>query len=294
MTFPLLPLAAGGHPLHVHGSTGHWSVWSVDPLVLLAAGAVVLLYALGWLRLRRRGRPDLAGVPRAACFALGIDILVVALISPLNHVGHEYLLSAHMTQHMLIGDVAPLLLVLGVSGPLSLFVIPRPALRALARPRPRAVLRLLGRPWVAFAAWSAVTAGWYVPAAYDFALGSTWGHYVMQLSIIATGLGVWAHIVGTVPHMRMSHARRAGYAVGLLAVGMIVSEVLFLRDPLYSVYVDQPDRLFGLSPAADQIRASLIMTAEQMITLLMAATLLMWTHVDRAVAERDEVAASRA
>ena len=79
----------------------------------------------------------------------------------------------------------------------------------------------------------------------------------------------------------MSHAKRAGYAVGLLFAGMVVSEFLFLNDPLYPVYVDQPDRLFGLTPEADQIRASLIMTAEQMITLLMAATLIMWSHVDR-------------
>ena len=63
-----------------------------------------------------------------------------------------------MTQHVLIGDVGPALLVLGVTGPLALFVVPRPALRALARPRPRAVLRVLGRPWVAFVAWIVVMA----------------------------------------------------------------------------------------------------------------------------------------
>ena len=74
---------------------------------------------------------------------------------------------------------------------------------------------------------------------------------------------------------------------------MLVSEFLFLNDPLYDVYVNQPDRLFDLSPEADQIRASLIMTGEQMITLLMAATLIMWNHVDGAVAERadDDAAA---
>ena len=93
------------------------------------------------------------------------------------------------------------------------------------------------------------------------------------------------HILGILPRIRMSHARRAAYALGLLAVNMVVSEVLFLRGPLYSVYVEQPDRLLGLSPTADQTRAALIMTAEQMLTLLTAATLLLWTHVDRAVAE---------
>ena len=75
--------------------------------------------------------------------------------------------------------------------------------------------------------------------------------------MIVAGLAVWMHIVGILPRIRMSHARRAGYALGLLAVNMLVSEVLFLRDPLYSVYVEQSDRLLGLSPTADQTRAAL-------------------------------------
>lgn len=271
----------------VSGEGSPWSAWGTDPLVLMGVAVAALLYGAGWWRLRDRGRPDLAGLPRAACFAAGLAVIALALLSPLDHVGEEYLLSVHMTQHMLIGDVGPLLLTLGVAGPLALFVVPRPALRALARPRPRAVLRVLGRPWVAFAAWSAVMCGWHVPAAYDYALAHPWAHYAEHLTMIVAGLAVWMHILGILPRIRMSHARRAAYALGLLAVNMVVSEVLFLHGPLYSVYIEQPDRLLGLSPTADQTRAALIMTAEQMLTLLTAATLLLWTHVNRAVAERD-------
>ena len=277
---------------HVGEGGDPWTVWGPSPLVLVGIAAVALLYAAGWLRLRGRGRPDLASLPRAAAFAAGLAVIGLALVSPLDHIGEEYLLSAHMTQHMLIGDVGPLLLTLGVMGPLALFVVPRPALRALCRPRPRAALRVLGRPWVAFVAWSLVMCGWHVPYAYDRALGNPLIHDLEHLTMIAAGLGVWMHILGTVPRIRMSHARRAGYALGLFLVGMVVSEVLFLRDPLYSVYLEQPVRLLGLSPGADQIRASLIMASEQMLTLLTAAALLMWSHVDRVAAERE--AASRA
>ena len=234
MSVPPLALQVGGH---AHAGGAPWLTWSVEPLVPLALAVVTLFYLSGWLRLRRRGRPELASVARLAAFLLGVQILNLALTSPLDHVADHYLLSVHMVQHVLIGDVAPILLTLGVMGPLALFVIPRPILRASARPRVRTVLRALGRPWVAFVAWSVVTCGWYVPAAYAFALSSGWGHWAMQLSIIVTGLGVWAHIIGIVPRMRMSHARRAAYAVGLLAVGMVVSEVLFLADPLYPLYV---------------------------------------------------------
>ncbi len=276
---------------HVAGDGSPWDTWGADPLVLFGVAGVALLYAMGWSRLRGRGRPDLASLARTACFAGGLVVVGLALLSPLDHIGEEYLLSAHMTQHVLIGDVAPLLLALGVAGPLALFVVPRPVLRALARRRPRAVLRILGRPWVAFAAWAAVMWGWHVPVAYQYALEHPWAHNVEHVSMITIGLMVWMHILGLVPRRRMSHARRAGYALGLLAVGMALSEVLFLRGPLYSVYIDQPERLLGLSPTADQTRAALLMAAEQMITLVTAAALLMWSHVDQAVAERNAVAA---
>ena len=66
----------------------------------------------------------------------------------------------------------------------------------------------------------------------------------------------------------MSPAGRAAFAVGLMVAGMVVSEWLFLSGPLYGVYIDQPDRLFGLSPIADQTKAALIMGSEGMITML--------------------------
>lgn len=276
--------------LHAAGEIDPWTAWALDPLVPIGAAAVGLLYMGGWLRLRARGRPDLANGWRAVAFAAGLVVIAFALVSPLDHIGEEYLLSAHMTQHVLIGDLGPALLTLGVMGPLAMFVVPRPALRALARPRPRAVLRVLGRPWVAFVAWTVVMLGWHVPSAYGYALDNRWAHDLEHLSMIAVGLAVWMHIVGNVPRIRMSHARRAAYALGLFLVGMVLSEALFLRDPLYDVYVEQPDRLFGLSPTADQIRAALIMAAEQMLTFLTAAALLMWSHVERATAEREAAA----
>jgi putative membrane protein len=272
-------------------SVDPWTTWALEPLVLLGVVVSLVFYASGWSRLRRRSRPDLASIPRAACFAAGLAVIALALMSPLDYIGEEYLLSAHMTQHMLIGDVAPVLLTLGVVGPLALFVIPRPALRVLARSRWRAVLRVLGRPGVAFAAWAAVMWGWHVPGAFEYALAHPWAHEAEHLTMLTAGLGVWIHIFGLVSRHRMSHARRAAYALGLLAVGMVLSEVLFLREPLYSVYINQQERLLGLSPTADQTRAALIMAAEQMLTLVTAAALLMWSHVDHAVAERDAVAA---
>lgn len=290
------PLAAGGH---VHGGevVDHWTEWHFDPWVLLLLAALTVAYAVGWQRLRRRGGREYATIPRAIAFLAGINTLVLALVSPLHHLGMDYLLSAHMSQHMMVGDIAPILLCLGVYGPIRLFAVPGPVLRWAGGPRMRPVIHWLSRPRTAFGAWVLATGVWYIPGVYEASLENGALHYFMWFTIFITGVGVWSHILAMVPHMRMSHAQRAGYAVGLLFAGMFVSEFLFLNDPLYTMYVEQPDRLFGLSPEADQIRASLTMTGEQMITLLLAATLIMWNHVDDAVAERaaqDAAAASDA
>lgn len=263
------------------------SAWSLAPVVVVAVVAAALLYAAGWRRLRARRRPDLASAGRAAAFAAGLVVILLALVSPLDAIGERYLLSAHMVQHLLIGDVGPALLALGLAGPLALFVVPRPVLRTVGRSRrARAVLRPLGRPATAFVVWVAVMGGWHVPALYGYALEHPPAHELEHATMVLAGLAVWLHIVAALPAMRMSAGRRAAYAVGLFVAGMVVSEVLFLSGPLYDVYIDQPERLLGLSPGADQMRAALFMSGEQILTLGTAAALLVWSHVDRVAAER--------
>jgi len=119
----------------------------------------------------------------------------------------------------------------------------------------RAVMRTLGRPATAVVVWAAVTIGWHVPAAYDYALEHRWAHDLEHATMLLAGVLVWIQVAGVVPRLRRSPARRAGLALTVFALGFVVSQVLFLSDPLYDVYIDQPERIFGLSPAADQVRA---------------------------------------
>lgn len=104
MTWPLHP----GVPPAPHDL---WQSWSVAPLpLLLLAGTV---YAIGLRRVwRRAGRGHGIRVWRARCYALGLLVLLVALVSPLDALGAA-LFSAHMAQHTLLMLVAAPLLVLG-------------------------------------------------------------------------------------------------------------------------------------------------------------------------------------
>lgn len=131
--------------------------WSLapgrDPVALAAGGVGVALYAQAFVRLRRRN-PRLAGVGNAVLFLSGVALGSLAVVSPLDELAEETLLSAHMTQHLLICDLAPLLLVLGVRGPICVFLLPAPVLRRVTHSRLRAVIDVLLRPVVSFALWA--------------------------------------------------------------------------------------------------------------------------------------------
>jgi cytochrome c oxidase assembly factor CtaG len=240
------------------------------------------LYAQGFVRLRRRNRAH-APLGHAALFAAGVAVSVLALVSPLDEVADDKLLSAHMLQHLLLGDVGPLLIVLGLRGALLFFLLPASVLAALARV---GALRRLGsfllRPRVAVAIWLLVIAGWHVPAAYDAAAANSALHAVEHACFALAGLLVWIQIVDPARQRRLTPGRRAALAAFLLAAGTVLAEVLLLAGPLYPRYAELVSRPLGLTASEDQRRAALLMMAEQIATLGTAAALLLWTNAAHA------------
>jgi len=98
---------------------------------------------------------------------LALALATLPLVSPLDQAGDKFLLSAHMLQHVLIGDAAPALALVVLRGPLLFFVLPAPILRVLGhRRRLRGTLAFLLRPPVSLALWALVIGAWHVPAAY--------------------------------------------------------------------------------------------------------------------------------
>src|SRR2546421_12699427 len=100
---------------------------------VIAAVVAAVLFAQAVLRLRRRGRADLAGWDRIALFALGLGVTLFALVGPLDRLADDELLYAHMGQHVLIGDLGVALMVTALRGPLLGFLLPAPVLAPLAR-----------------------------------------------------------------------------------------------------------------------------------------------------------------
>jgi putative membrane protein len=245
------------------------SAWEAPPAVLIGSALALVLFAQAFVRLRRRGRADHAGWDRAALFVAAVTLGTLALVSPLDYIGEEYLLSAHMLQHVVIGDLAVALAIVAIRGPLTFFLLPAAVLAPLARMgRLRSFLRFLLRPKIAFATWAMVIAAWHVPAAYDYTLTHQVVHDLEHVSFIVVGVVVWTLLVDPTRRGDLSLAGRIGLAVALFAAGQILADVLiFAMRPLYPVYAEQPHRLLGLSPLEDQRLAGLVMMVEQLLTL---------------------------
>lgn len=255
--------------------------WSLDPVPVAAAAAALVLYGQAFARVRRRRR-DLAGRGRAALFVSGVLVALLAVVSPLDGFGEDRLLTAHMAQHVLLVDVAPLLIVLGLRGPLAFFLLPATPLRALASVRPlRRALSFLLRPSASFVFWALAVGLWHVPALYDAAIAHPPLHALEHAALFTAGLLVWTQIVDPARRGRLGPGGRAAFAAAVLVAGMGLSETLILAAPLYPHYEHVLNRPFGFTSEEDQRRAGLLMMAEQFATLGAAAALLLWSHAER-------------
>ena len=253
------------------------SAWEAPIAVLAGAAFALALFGQAFVRLRRRRRKDHAGWDRAALFTLAVAIGTLALVSPLDYVGEEYLLSAHMLQHVIIGDLAVALAVVALRGPLVFFLIPAAVLGGLARLSwLRAGLAFLLRPKVAFALWAIVIAAWHVPAAYDYTLTHQVVHDLEHLSFVVVGVLVWVQLVDPARRRDLGIVGRLALAIALFAAGQLLADVLiFAQRPLYGSYAERPERLLGLSPLEDQRLAGLVMMGEQLLTLGTCVALLL-------------------
>jgi putative membrane protein len=253
----------------------------VIPVITAAVAALLFLQAV--VRLRRRGRPDLAGWDRIVLFGAGLGVTLFALIGPLDRLADEKLLSAHMGQHVLIGDLGPALVVTALRGPLLVFFLPAAILAPLARnTRVRAILGTLLKPRVAFSLWAANLAIWHIPYLYDLALRHDRLHNFEHVCWVFCGFLVWTLLVDPGSHRRLTVGGRVALAAAMFAAGMILSDVLvFSFTPLYPFY----HGAYGISALTDQQLAGIVMTAEQLVTLGICVALILrprWSRRARA------------
>ena len=226
--------------------------WTFDPVQLATLALVALLYGLRVRRVRARG----VAVPawRPALFATGIALLVLALASPIDRIGEQELFTFHMVQHVLIGDLAPLALLAGLTGPILRPVL---ALRVVER------LRVLAHPFVALPLWALNLGFWHLPFAYQGALHHDAVHALEHLCFFAAGVLMWAPVLETLPAPDwFGSGAKMGYVAGVRLYETVVANVFLWAGGVLYPYYERGEDFWGISPAGDQAIAGAVMMVE--------------------------------
>jgi putative membrane protein len=235
----------------------HVGSGTYEPLQLAPLLAVALAYVLRARTLARRGRPVESW--RQVSFAAGVALILAALVSPIAHLGEE-LLFAHMAQHLVLGDLAALLIVLGLTGPLLQPLLSAPGL---------GWLRGLVHPLVALPLWIANLILWHVPALYQGALTSEPLHALEHASFLGAGLLMWMALLGPLPKPAwFGNLGRLIYVVVVRFAGAALGNAFMWAGTVFYPDYAAGEASWEIGPLADQGAAGVVMTLEQGIVTL--------------------------
>jgi putative membrane protein len=241
--------------------------WSFPSGVVLALALYAGIYVVRWRRCRTPSEPHPPSVWRLLLFMTGILVLVTALCSPIDRLA-EQLLVMHMVQHVLLLDVAPILLILGLTK-----VLLRPATRRIHAIEVRA--GFLAQPLFAVLLYTAAMWVWHVPVLYDAAAEHTGIHVLEHLTFSAAGFLYWWHLVSPVS-TRLPREGMTPLVYMLstkVTVGFLGIALTFAPSAIFSYYRHQP-HYWGLTPDGDQALAGAVMALEQAIVMGIAIVVL--------------------
>jgi putative membrane protein len=240
------------------------TAFSFEPVFLALAAVAAALY---W-RAARKGRP---ATWRIVAFGSGLFLIAASLNSPLETIASRYLLLIHLLQNGLIADLAPLLVLLGLTPGMR----ERIGRLGLNRLRTRWILPI----WLG--AWYLT----HLAPCYDWALRTGWGLNIEHAILIAAGLLFWWPIVSG----RLAPPAALGYlAVAFIGSSFLGLAYIFSSRPFYAFY-EQAPRLWGLSAIRDQNLGGILMNGEQTLVFLLAIGWFVLRLLDEEQA-RDEVA----
>jgi cytochrome c oxidase assembly factor CtaG len=231
--------------------------WTLDPLQVAPVLLLAALYARRVLTLRPRGTAP----PwwRIVLFGLGIVLLLIALVSPLDYYV-ERSFGLHMVQHILLGDLAPLALLGGLTGPVL-----RPVLRYVHP------LRRIFHPFAALAIWAVNLYVWHLPFLYEAALRHDAVHALEHVCFFSAGILMWAPVLETIPMPEwFGTGAKLGYVAVVRVVETILGNFLIWPNTVFYGFYEHVSRPWGLSAISDQRLAGSVMMIEGSLVTIVA------------------------
>lgn len=218
-------------------------VWAF--LAVLVVGYATLVRSV-------RGEGGSVGRGHVVSFGAGILALWVALDWPVGPLGAGYLASVHMGQFLLIGMLAP---------PLLLHGIPGGAYRRLER-RP-SLMRLLGvvtHPVVALVTLTVIMGVTHWPLVVDALMPTQLGSFALDMMWLGAGLVFSWPVAAPIPERPwLTYPVKIGHLLAAMILNTGVFAFLTFSDlPVYAIYELAPP-VSGLTAREDQRLAGLLM-----------------------------------
>jgi cytochrome c oxidase assembly factor CtaG len=262
--------------------------WALDPLFAVAVFAGVL-YAVGVRRLAERGRRWAAG--RSFAFGSGLLVIVVATQSGLAEYDRT-LFSLHVVQHVLLGMIGPLLLVLGAPVTLALQASRRPAQERLLKilhSRPLVVITHPAIVWVLFGGTLVVL---YFSGLYELSLRNDAVHALVHVHFVVIGFLFMGYVVGIDAFASgFGYGARLLYVLVLLPFHAFIGVALLGSDRvLASGWYSHVVRPWGPSALDDQrLGAGILWAAGEVVGVVaLGIVLYQWMrHEEREGARLD-------
>lgn len=204
-------------------------IWAgLDVVVVLLLLTAALAHAAGlWAARSRSPKPR----HRSLLFYLGLICAAAGLLGPIPTAAHGSF-TAHMLGHLLLGMIAPVLLVRSAPVTLALRALPVHAARVLSRFLRSPAVRVVSHPITA----GALNAGglWllYTTDLYQVMHVSPLASVVVHLHIFAAGYLFTASLVGVDPDPhRASMPMRSAVLVLFIAANSVLAKWLYAHPP---------------------------------------------------------------
>ncbi|KQR27932.1 cytochrome c oxidase assembly protein [Deinococcus sp. Leaf326] len=256
--------AAGG--VNLRPGLGELLALTPDWPMLVAALVMGALYFWRFAAARRSeaGRARWP-VWKAVLFGLGTLLWLLVTQSRASALTGQSM-ALYMGRLMVLAEVVPPLLVLGLPGGVALD--PR---RGLGR-----ALGLLLDPWVALALWAAVVIFWNVPAGFNASVVSNSATQLLPALYLLSSLLVWAVVLRPLPAVQPASIGSRGWFGLLAALPMMSVAAVWLYSPrvLYTPYVNALC-LWDLTPLQNQQLSGWIMMVAGIPAMALALVQLM-------------------
>jgi len=232
--------------------------WNLEPLQLAPTLVVSFLYLRRTRTLAHRGLPVARW--RQFLFWLGIVLVVLALDSPIDELGESDFFFVHMCQHVLLGDLAPLCFVAGLTGPV---------LRPVLALRPFDRLRMLTHPLVALPVWAVNLYVWHVPFLYQAALHHSAVHALEHALFFTCGALMWSPMLETLPAPAwFGTGWKLGYIAVVRVIETVLGNVFIWSSSVFYPWYERNLPKWGITAVHDQNLAGVVMMAEGSLVTL--------------------------